>query len=106
MQGLTPTPWYRAAVGSVILVDVKSHTPSVVSWLPHKMSHNSELTVISAQSIMRFESDHYAFSPYHYPKSEKKTKGIGVSFRRYKGRKTVIMCGSACSVISMLRVSE
>jgi len=51
MQGLTLTPWYRAAVGSAILVDVKSHKPGVVSWLPHKMSHNSELTVISCTSI-------------------------------------------------------
>jgi len=46
MQGLDPTPWYRAAVGSVILVGAKSHKPSVVNWLPNKMSHNSELTVI------------------------------------------------------------
>jgi len=84
MQGLTPTPWYRAAVGSVILVDVKSHKPSVVSWLPHKMSHNSELTVISAQSIMRFESDHYGLSPYHFPKSEKKTKAVPIHHNHRK----------------------
>jgi len=47
MQGKTLlTPWYMTADGSIILVHAKSHKPSVVNWLPHKMSHNSELTVI------------------------------------------------------------